>query len=193
MEIILNKENYQNFERWTDFLVGRKELIIKNEGDIDWMGILDKLKIIIDQAIEKNVEVAIFDIPFCFLLGYKMYIKFSDKEFTRDEKCNGCKFSGVCRGIEKKYAEKFGTSNIKPVGAESFITDLEKCMLTILRAKNNISTKEVLELAKQFAICAGCGDGNHVLSTGDKLIRKGIIKKEFEEGVYYWSLICYEK
>lgn len=68
------------------------------------------------------------------------------------------------------------------------LTDLEKCMLLILKTKNNIPSKEVLKLARKFKICAACSDRSEVFFTGEKLLKKGLIKREFRAREYFWSL-----
>lgn len=68
------------------------------------------------------------------------------------------------------------------------LTDLEKCMLTILKTKNNISSTEVLKLARKFKICAACSDRSEVFFIGEKLIKKGLIKRDFKGRVYFWRL-----
>lgn len=68
------------------------------------------------------------------------------------------------------------------------LTDLEKCMLLILKTKNNISSQEVLKLAKKFKICATCSDRSGVFSTGEKLLKKGLIKRKLKRKEYFWSL-----
>lgn len=77
---------------------------------------------------------------------------------------------------------------IETAGGRRPLTDLEKCMLLILKEKNNISSDDALKLAKRIKICATCNDRSEVFFTGEKLIRKGLIKRRLEGRTYFWSL-----
>ena len=68
------------------------------------------------------------------------------------------------------------------------LTDLEKCMLLILRKENNISTARVLSIAKTLQICASCSDRSEVFYVGERLIKKNLIIRKFTNKSYYWSL-----
>lgn len=68
------------------------------------------------------------------------------------------------------------------------LTDLEKCMLLILRTGNNISSQRVLKLAKKFKICATCSDRSEVFTTGEKLVKKNLVKRKFKRNEYFWCL-----
>ncbi len=77
---------------------------------------------------------------------------------------------------------------IETLAGKRPLTDLEKCMLLILETENNISSQRVLKLAKKFKICAACSDRSEVFSTGEKLSKKYLIKREFKGKEYFWSL-----
>lgn len=77
---------------------------------------------------------------------------------------------------------------INTPGGKRPLTDLEKCMFLILKTKNDISSKDVLKLAKLFKICAACSDRSEVFFIGEKLLKKGLISREFRQKEYYWSL-----
>jgi hypothetical protein len=68
------------------------------------------------------------------------------------------------------------------------LTDLEKCMLLILKTEDNISSQQVLKLAKKFKICAACSDRSEVFSTGEKLLKKDLLKRGLRGKEYFWSL-----
>lgn len=68
------------------------------------------------------------------------------------------------------------------------LTDLEKCLLLILRKRDNISSKDVLKEAKKLKICAACSDRSEIFFIGDKLLRKNLIERTLEGGEYIWSL-----
>ncbi|MBU4142127.1 hypothetical protein KKE99_04635 [Patescibacteria group bacterium] len=67
------------------------------------------------------------------------------------------------------------------------LTDLEKCLLLILKTENNISSKRILILAKKFKICAACSDRSEIFFIGEKLSKKNLVKKELKKGEYFWS------
>lgn len=77
---------------------------------------------------------------------------------------------------------------IKTPAGKRPLTDLEKCMLLILKTEGNISSQEVLKLARRFKICATCSDRSEVFSTGEKLINKNLIKRKLSGDKYFWSL-----
>ena len=77
---------------------------------------------------------------------------------------------------------------IKTAAGRRPLTDLEKCMLTILKTKDNISSTEVLKLAKKFKICAACSDRSEVFFIGEKLIKKGLIRRKLKQSEYFWRL-----
>jgi len=77
---------------------------------------------------------------------------------------------------------------IKTLAGKRPLTDLEKCMLLILKTENNISSQRVLKLAKKFNICASCSDRSEVFSIGEKLIKKNLVKRRFKESEYFWAL-----
>lgn len=86
------------------------------------------------------------------------------------------------------FVQKGSTPLLKTVGGERPLTDLEKCMLLILKTKNNIKSDEVLRLAKKFKICAACSDRSEVFFIGEKLIKKSLVKRELRNKVYFWRL-----
>lgn len=77
---------------------------------------------------------------------------------------------------------------LKTKAGERPLTDLEKCMLVILKMKDNISSVEILKAAKGVRLCAACSDRSEVFSTGERLIRNKIIKRKLKGNEYFWSL-----
>lgn len=77
---------------------------------------------------------------------------------------------------------------IKTLAGKRPLTDLEKCMLLILKTEGNISSQRVLKLARKFKICASCSDRSEVFSTGEKLIKKKLVKRSFKGSEYFWFL-----
>lgn len=85
------------------------------------------------------------------------------------------------------HPEKNPSLLIKTPAGLRPLTDLEKCMLLILKTENNISSQRVLKLAKKFKICASCSDRSEVFSTGEKLIKRNLVKRKFKGNKYFWS------
>jgi len=77
---------------------------------------------------------------------------------------------------------------IETPGGKRPLTDLEKCMLLILKTENNISSQRVLKLAKRFKICAACSDRSEVFLVGERLFKKKLIKRKLKGREYFWSL-----
>ena len=77
---------------------------------------------------------------------------------------------------------------IETVGGKRPLTDLEKCMLLILKTKNNIPSREILRFARKFKICAACSDRSEVFFVGEKLLKKGLIKRRLVKKEYFWGL-----
>lgn len=77
---------------------------------------------------------------------------------------------------------------IKTPGGERPLTDLERCLLLILKKADNISSDKVLKIAKKFKICAACSDRSEVFYIGERLSRKKIVTKELIDSQYIWSL-----
>ncbi len=121
------------------------------------------------------------------MLGYKKYLVFDKNEdFIRLNQCGSCQFFKECPGTLNDYLP-FLENLINPI-VRGF-TDLEKCMLKILNIENGISTERVLKLAKKIKICASCTSEGEVFRVTDRLIEKNLIKKEFKNGKYMWSLV----
>lgn len=78
--------------------------------------------------------------------------------------------------------------SIKTSAGSRPLTDLEKCLLLILKAENNISSQKVLKLAKKIKLCATCSDRSEIFFIGEKLSKKKLVKKEFIKNKYFWSL-----
>ena len=86
------------------------------------------------------------------------------------------------------YSQNSSPLLIKTLGGNRPLTDLEKCLLLILKTENNISSPRVLKLAKRFKICAACSDRSEVFFVGEKLLKKKLIKRKLKGKEYFWSL-----
>lgn len=111
--------------------------------------------------------------------------------------CARCFFRKTCRGIDGNYLEIFGWKGISPVRgkpaaaklkAGPFFTNNEKCFLELLRGGKTRSTAEILRAAKGVPLCYDCADGANVMITGASLVKKGLVKRTFRGGLYFWSL-----
>ncbi len=113
--------------------------------------------------------------------------------------CRGCSLKARCRGVDRRYAEKFGWAGFIPAGkaarpgraapaARQYLSDNEKCLVEILRLRPSASTAEVLKLSKKIVLCRDCSDGNAVMTAAASLKGKGLVESSFARGVYRWSL-----
>lgn len=150
--------------------------------------IILSIKTILDEFIERDINFELVDFPYCLLLGYKRYIIKTVTYSDKNRLCDECEYTGSCPGFNPLYLEQAGADEIKLVNYKIHITDNENCMIKILKHKNNITTSEVLELAKLFPICNDCSTGAHVIAAGQKLIQKDVLTKSLTPNGYLWSL-----
>lgn len=112
--------------------------------------------------------------------------------------CAACSFRRRCPGVDRNYLELFGWKGFSPLifpakktalrPEPGYLNSLEKCLMEILKKRNAISTSEVLALARTLPLCHDCRDGSSVLTTGEALTKKGLVKKYFKNGKYFWRL-----
>lgn len=126
---------------------------------------------------------------------------------TKTEACRKCVYNDRCIGWDASYARYFGTDEISPIltiperydapfagrekheGRQGVLTDNEQCVLAVLKIKNNLSTKQFLDLAETLAICKDCKDENAVINAAETLIKMGAVKRVFQKGKYVWNLV----
>ncbi len=87
-----------------------------------------------------------------------------------------------------KHPKKTSVLFIETAAGQRPLTDLEKCLLLILKTENNIPSQQVLKLAKKFKLCASCSDRVEVFSIGEKLLKKGLLNRKLDGQEYIWSL-----
>jgi MoaA/NifB/PqqE/SkfB family radical SAM enzyme len=123
----------------------------------------------------------------------------ADAAKVKGPPCRRCSLAGRCRGADGYYIERFGWEGFVPVGRAGgalrtaargrvYLSDNERCMVEILRRAKDASTREVLALSKEIALCRDCSDGNAVLAAASTLAAKGLVKSSIARGVYRWSL-----
>jgi len=131
-----------------------------------------------------------------------MPVRDLDKDVSRAKErglvCAGCVFRKKCRGVDRNYLELFGWKGFKPsAGAADkrtlkpepgYLNGMEKCLMAVLKLENDIPTARVLARARELPLCHDCRDGQGVLSTGEALIRKNLVLREFKQGKYFWRL-----
>jgi hypothetical protein len=188
MKILINKKNHKYL--YGKIKDNKPEQVSITVGDNFFSSskAILSLKKAADFCIQNDIGLKIHGIPLCFLLGYRKYLVFSSKKnlFLKSKKCNQCLLFKECPGfLKNNYIDM--EAMIKPINRR--LTDLEACMLKILKIKNNISTEEVLKLAKRIKICASCTSEGEVLRVTQKLIEAGLIKNELKDGKYVWSKI----
>ncbi|PJC31786.1 hypothetical protein CO049_03825 [Candidatus Roizmanbacteria bacterium CG_4_9_14_0_2_um_filter_36_12] len=87
-----------------------------------------------------------------------------------------------------KHSQKTSLLFIETAAGNRPLTDMEKCFLTILKIKNNISSRQALKLARKIKLCAACSDRSEVFTTGEKLSKKGLVERRLIGKEYFWSL-----
>lgn len=126
---------------------------------------------------------------------------------TKTDACKKCVYNDRCIGWDASYARYFGTDEIQPIlkvperydapfqgrerheGRQGVLTDNEQCVLAVLKIKNNLSTKQFLDLAETLAICKDCKDENAVINAAETLIKMGAVKRVYSKGKYVWNLV----
>ena len=187
MIILLDLKNYKQIASLVTHVVGPAEIRLSKTPP-RFEDALPYLKRAADGLISGGISFSLYDMPYCLMLGYKRYITFSSATFKKSAACKQCSYRRQCKGVLGSYHAQHGFGSIHAVGLQTYSTDLERCMLKILAVENKIATDRVLELTKRFSICKGCSSGAHVVITGEKLVKKGMVKKQFKKGVYIWSL-----
>lgn len=111
--------------------------------------------------------------------------------------CARCFFEKKCSGVDSNYLERFGWKGISPVKerpaparaqAGPYFTNNERCFLELLRGGKTRGTADLLRAAKGVPLCYDCTDGANVMITGASLVKKGLVKRAFKGGKYFWSL-----
>lgn len=122
----------------------------------------------------------------------------ADAAKVRAPACRACRLKKHCAGLAADYVRLFGFAGVAaaprpaPKAAVKkrgiFLSDNERCLLEILGREDGASTRRVLQLAKQIALCRDCADGNHVLNAARSLSEKGLVAGVFSRGRYRWTL-----
>jgi len=87
-----------------------------------------------------------------------------------------------------KHSKKTSLFFIETAAGRRPLTDMEKCLLLILKIENNISSQKILKLAQNIKLCATCSDRREVFSTGERLLNKGLIERKLVGNKYLWNL-----
>jgi len=110
--------------------------------------------------------------------------------------CAACSFRRRCGGVDSNYLELFGWKGFRPAPRArgrpaikplpGYLNSMEKCFMEILLLENGISTARLLELARSLPLCSDCKDGAGALITGQGLVKRRLVKREFRNGRYFW-------
>lgn len=110
--------------------------------------------------------------------------------------CAACAFRRRCRGVDANYLELFGWKGFKPAAktkhrpapaaVSGYLNSMEKCFMEVLNLENGIPTARLLELARKLPLCHDCRDGAGALATGQGLLRRRLVKRDFKAGRYFW-------
>ncbi|MCX5785593.1 MAG: radical SAM protein [Elusimicrobia bacterium] len=123
------------------------------------------------------------------------------REKVRLKECRACRLRRRCFGVDRRYFDFFPAGSVYPAGdpplprgtaasapGRVYLNNMEKCFMEILKKESRVSTTRALEIAKGLPLCHDCRDGASVLSTGQILIKKGLVSREFKGGKYLWAL-----
>ena len=146
---------------------------------------LDALREAADLCIERGAGLSIEGLAPCFLPGYARYLRPAGAGALPCPERIRCFLGAACTGIPARHAAVAAAFKPPPRG----FTDLEKCMLAILARKNGLSTAQVLKAAKGIKICASCSNEGEVFRAAERLIKFGLVSKEYRRGVYLWTKI----
>ena len=111
--------------------------------------------------------------------------------------CAACAFRRRCRGVDSNYLELFGWKGFRPAARPErrkkapaakagYLNSMEKCFMEVLNLEDRIPTARLLELARELPLCHDCRDGAGALATGQALAKRGLVKREFKAGLYFW-------
>ena len=143
------------------------------------------LKNAADFCIERGIGLEIAGIPPCLAPGYARYLGGTRGKVLACPAAERCFLKKNCPGIRAGYAGLI--DHFRP--PERGFTDLERCMLEILSRKSGITTVQVLKAAKGIKICASCSNEGEVFRAAERLIRLGLVSKEYSGGSYIWKKI----
>ncbi|HBA61993.1 MAG TPA: hypothetical protein DCZ92_14495 [Elusimicrobia bacterium] len=160
----------------------KKFVLVPDSALLAAPGGLDLLREAADLCIEKGAGLSIEGVTPCLLPGYTRYLSASRRSLPCPAK-ERCFLQGACAGIPAAHSGV--AAAFKPPARP--LTDLEKCMLAVLARKNKITTAQVLKLAKGIKICASCSNEGEVFRAAERLIRMGLVAKEYRGGVYIWT------
>ncbi len=193
MKITIGKNTLQDLKKSIETKKPKEivfEFTEKNYGGLDVA--VEKLREAIDECILQNINVSVENVPYCFLVGYKRYIReVKNSKKTKPAKCVECANFRKCSGIWIEFLEASGGKEIQPVNGSRLVTDNERCMIEILRKKGKTTTKKILELKNSLEfrdLCAHCVGSDDAMLTGKNLVKKGIVKREFTPEGYTWGL-----
>jgi len=144
---------------------------------------MEALKAAADFCIERGIRLEIAGATPCLAPGYARYMSGGRGKTLKCPAAARCFLAKNCGGIPAIYAA--ASASFKP--PERGYTDLERCMLEILSRKSGITTAQVLKAAKGIKICASCSNSAEVFRAAERLIKLGLVSKEFRGGVYIWE------
>ncbi len=114
--------------------------------------------------------------------------------------CKNCKHKDICLWVDENYLslfwenefinipkEEYGEYDFSHIDASKFLTEDEICFLEILKIKNPATIDDILEIKDQIQICKDCDSVNKIIATGNILVDKWIIKREYNDNKVYYE------
>jgi hypothetical protein len=136
-----------------------------------------------DYCVAQGRSFCLAGLSPCLLPGYARYIAARGGKTGPCPRSAECFLAASCRGIPLSQAANAALFAPPRRG----FTDLEKCMLAILSRRSGLTTAQVLKAARGIKICASCSNEGEVFRAAERLIRFGLVLKQYREGVYIWS------
>lgn len=110
--------------------------------------------------------------------------------------CKKCIYYDKCPGIDRDYIKIYGWKGFKPIVKDRrkeikekiYLSDDEKCLIEILKQKEKMTVDDIIKNSKNIPLCKNCDDANNIINAATKLSVKKIIKIEFKNGKYFFSL-----
>ena len=109
--------------------------------------------------------------------------------------CNTCTYNKICFWVDEEYIahhweDEFQVrkedleidTDISHIPIHQYLTEDEQCFLELLKRKSPLSLDDIMYMKDDIQICKDCDSLNKIISTGDILERKGMLKKKMESG-----------
>jgi MoaA/NifB/PqqE/SkfB family radical SAM enzyme len=115
--------------------------------------------------------------------------------------CTDCEHNKICFWVDEKYINQWGEDefherspkieyqfDLDALKMKNYFTEDELCFMEILRLQERVTVEDIVRLKEWIQICQDCDSINKIISTGDILAQKSLIRKKFTQ----WKVV-YER